>query len=106
MVNIKFIEASGAEHQVEASDGENLMQAATNALVPGILADCGGSCSCATCHVYVQPEMTAKTGDVSDVESDLLECAYEPDERSRLSCQVIIDSSMDGMVVHIPERQF
>lgn len=106
MVNIKFVEANGAEYQVEANAGENLMQAATNELVPGILADCDGCCSCATCHVYIQPEMLVNTGEVSDVESDLLECAYEPDERSRLSCQVVIDSSMDGMVVHIPERQF
>ena len=105
MPTLNVTNRAGEQHQLEAKAGATLMEALRDNDMD-IEAICGGCCSCATCHVYIQPEMLVNTGEVSDVESDLLECAYEPDERSRLSCQVVIDSSMDGMVVHIPERQF
>ncbi|MNO73553.1 Ferredoxin-6 [compost metagenome] len=82
------------------------MQAATFASVPGIPADCGGACSCATCHTYVDEAWLGKVQAAESMENDMLEYAFERRDNSRLSCQLIISEEMDGMVLHLPSSQF
>ncbi|MNC54670.1 Ferredoxin-6 [compost metagenome] len=82
------------------------MQAATFASVPGIPADCGGACSCATCHTYVDEAWLSKVQAAESMENDMLEYAFERRDNSRLSCQLIISQEMDGMVLHLPSSQF
>lgn len=106
MVNILFIEHDGGEHTVEVSPGNSLMQAAVSNGVPGIDADCGGSCSCATCHVYVEQQWLNKTGDLSPTEDAMLSLSSDRKENSRLSCQIQVTEDLDGLVVTMPEFQF
>ncbi len=106
MVNILFIEHDGGEHSVEVSTGGSVMQAAVTNGVPGIDADCGGSCSCATCHVYVNDEWLAKTGELNPTEKAMLSLSTDRKENSRLSCQIQVTEELDGLVVTTPEFQF
>ncbi len=106
MVNIVFIEHDGAEHAVEGSIGESVMQAAVTNGVPGIDADCGGSCSCATCHVYVNDEWLANTGELGSTEEAMLGLSTDRKDNSRLSCQIQVTEELDGLVVTTPEFQF
>ena len=105
MPRFTIIEHTGAEHQVEAEVGQSVMQGAIDALVPGILADCGGSCSCATCHCYVDEAWVTRLPDPTDSEREMLECALEPRDNSRLSCQIRITPQTDGLVIHLPKSQ-
>ncbi|SKD04338.1 2Fe-2S iron-sulfur cluster-binding protein [Paraburkholderia hospita] len=105
MPQITFVSAGGERRTVDTQSGKSVMEAAVNAMVPGIDADCGGACACATCHIYVDPEWAAKLDTPASLEVDMLECAHEPDERSRLSCQVKMRDDLDGLVVHLPESQ-
>lgn len=82
------------------------MEAATFNGVPGVVAECGGVCSCATCHVYIDPRWYKQLPDPNDTEQELLEFAIDPKENSRLSCQVVITEEMEGMVVHTPQSQY
>ncbi|MCK9469427.1 MAG: 2Fe-2S iron-sulfur cluster-binding protein [Porticoccaceae bacterium] len=106
MTKVTFIDHAGTEHQVEVEKGTSLMQAAMDNGVDGIVAECGGACSCATCHCYVDEAWVARTGEPSDIEKDMLDCVLDPQPNSRLSCQIIIDDSLDGLVVRLPESQF
>ena len=106
MVKITFVHASGQETTVAAAAGATLMRTATDNGVSGILADCGGSMSCATCHVYVHPEWLERTGAASGTELEMLEMAVDPNERSRLSCQISLTPDLDGLIVDIPVSQF
>ena len=105
MPRVIFVEADGTEHSVVAKAGISLMEAARNESIPGIDAICGGCCACATCHVYVRLEWQACTGSPSDEEREMLEFASDPRQESRLSCQMIVTESMDGLVVDMPEDQ-
>jgi 2Fe-2S ferredoxin len=105
MPKITIIEFSGKEHHLETESGQSVMQAAIDALVPGIMADCGGSCSCATCHCYVDEAWVARLPAVETAERDMLECALDPRDNSRLSCQVRVTSQCDGLVVRLPQSQ-
>jgi len=105
MPRITFIEHDGQEHQVEAEIGQSLMQIAVNNSIPGILADCGGHCACATCHVYVDAGWTDKVAPADQNELDMVECALAPQENSRLGCQVVVTPQLDGLVVRLPESQ-
>ena len=105
MARITFIEQDGTRHIVEADTGESLMQAAKNNGVPGILADCGGACACATCHVYVQEDWLARTGAPDGMETDMLEAADQVRGTSRLSCQIRVTGELDGLIVEIPAEQ-
>ena len=108
MTTITFIEHSGSSHEVTAEEGQSLMEAATDAGVPGIDADCGGACACGTCHVKIPSVWKAKLSqltEVSDVESGMLSLTPEYEEGSRLSCQVRVTPEMDGMSVQLPEYQ-
>lgn len=106
MGSITFIEHDGTEHVVDIEEGQSLMQLAMDNLVPGIDADCGGSCACGTCHVIVAKEWIAQTGAAAtDDEIQMLDMTPEKAETSRLSCQISVSDAMDGMVVRLPEFQ-
>jgi 2Fe-2S ferredoxin len=106
VVRVILFEHSGHAHEIDAEANQSLMQAAVRANVPGIVADCGGALSCATCHVYIRPEWTDIVGPPSDMETAMLEMAIDPTEKSRLSCQIKIGREMDGLAVDIPKSQF
>ncbi len=106
MPQIVFIQADGTLQNVEAAIGLSLMQVATQAGVPGIIGECGGSCSCATCHVSLEPEDLARLPPMSEGESDMLDFAASPrSPGSRLGCQVMVTAQMDGLRVGLPETQ-
>jgi 2Fe-2S ferredoxin len=105
MAKITFIEHNGKTHEVEASNGMSVMEAAVKNMVPGIDADCGGACACATCHVYVEPQWLEAVGTRSEMEEDMLDFAFDVRPESRLSCQLRIAEAYDGLVVRIPEHQ-
>jgi len=105
MVNVTFIEHNGTEHKVTAEAGQSIMQAATFNQVPGISADCGGACACATCHTYVDAAWADRFPEKTEIETDLLECAIDVKENSRLSCQLVLTDAMDGIVITLPESQ-
>ncbi|MFC7051409.1 2Fe-2S iron-sulfur cluster-binding protein [Hansschlegelia quercus] len=105
MAKITFINQSGEKRTVEAPDGSSVMEAAVRNDVPGIDADCGGACSCATCHVYVDEAWVEAVGGPEPMEEDMLDFAYDVRPNSRLSCQIAIRPELDGLVVQTPERQ-
>ena len=105
MPTVTFIEHNGTAHTVEAVSGQSLMRAAVDNGVPGIDADCGGECACATCHVYVEAAWLARTGERSEMEQSMLSFAAVTQDNSRLSCQVQITPELDGLVVSLPEGQ-
>lgn len=105
MGNITFVEHDGTEHIVEIKAGETLMQAAIDNLVPGIDADCGGSCACGTCHIFVDSDWIRIAGAASNEEALMLDMTPEKSDTSRLACQILASESMDGMVVRLPEFQ-
>lgn len=106
MALITFVGPDGSEHVVDASPGQSLMEAAKNGSVPGILADCGGACACATCHVYVRDEWSERAGEPDGMETDMLEAAEEVRATSRLSCQIRVSEDLDGMIVDIPAERY
>ncbi len=105
MAKITYIEFDGARHEVDVSTGLNVMEGAVKNLIPGIDADCGGACACATCHVYVDPDWVEKTGKPSEMELSMLDFAEDLQKTSRLSCQIEVDDSLDGLIVRLPETQ-
>lgn len=106
MVKITFIEFDKTEHTIDADEGMSLMEVALQNGVPGIDADCGGACACATCHVYVDKSWVEKTGEAEQMEQDMLDFAFDVNEQSRLSCQVKITDDLDGIIINLPEKQF
>ena len=105
MAKITYIEFDGAEHPIDVRNGLSVMEGAVKNNVPGIDADCGGACACATCHVYVDPAWTDKTGAVSPMEESMLDFAEGVEPNSRLSCQIKVTDALDGLVVRMPESQ-
>lgn len=105
MAKITYIQADGSEETIEATDGSTVMETAIDNDVNGIVAECGGACSCATCHVYVDPEWVAKTGVPDSMEDGMLDCVLDRQPTSRLSCQIQVSDEIDGLVVRIPEHQ-
>jgi 2Fe-2S ferredoxin len=105
MPNIVFIEFNGKEHSVDAKVGDTVMQVATAHMIPGILADCGGNCACATCHVYIGGPWSSRFAPPSKEEKEMIECALHVTSDSRLSCQVSVTAELDGLVVRLPESQ-
>ncbi len=105
MVKIIFADHSGTEREVDATVGESVMEAAVRNNIPGIDADCGGACACATCHVYVDPEFLPKTGEQEAMEQSMLDFADGVQENSRLSCQISVSAELEGMKVTTPESQ-
>lgn len=105
MPRITFIEHDGTEHTIEAETGQSVMRAAMANLVPGIVAECGGELTCATCHVYVDPGWAGKFSEPQPDELEMLECALDPEDNSRLSCQLPVTDEIDGLVVRLPAEQ-
>ena len=105
MAKITYIEHDGTEHVVDVKSGLSVMEGAVKNNIPGIDADCGGACACATCHVYVQGDWLDKTGDRSAMEESMLDFAEAVQENSRLSCQIKVTDGLDGLVVTMPESQ-
>ena len=105
MPKITFIDAAGASHPVEAEVGATVMETAIRSGVPGIEAECGGACACATCHVYVEETWREIVGGPSPMEEDMLDFGYDVRPNSRLSCQIKVTEALDGLVVTVPERQ-
>ena len=106
MPKVIFIDFEGEQREVEASVGSSVMEAAVDNNVPGIDADCGGACACATCHVYIHQDWFEKVGAPGDLEAEMLDVAEEVKETSRLSCQISLTDELDGLVVETPESQF
>ena len=102
MAKITFIQHNGTEQTVEGLPGMSVMETAVKNMVPGIDADCGGACACATCHVYVDPDWAAAAGTPGPEEVEMLTYTVEPAETSRLSCQIKISAALDGLVIRIP----
>ena len=106
MPKITYIEHGGSEHVVEVSSGLTVMEGARDNNIPGIDADCGGACACATCHVYVHSDGVANFPGREPMEDDMLDFAYEPvPERSSVTCQLKVTDALDGLVVQMPEKQ-
>lgn len=105
MPRITFIENNGTTRTVDADTGSTVMEAAIRNAVPGIEAECGGACACATCHVYVAENWLAAVGKPAPMEEDMLDFAFDVRPNSRLSCQIKITDAMDGLTVTTPERQ-
>ncbi|PLX37681.1 MAG: (2Fe-2S)-binding protein [Hyphomicrobiales bacterium] len=106
MPRITYIAHDGTKTEVEAPEGWTLMQAATLNNVAGIEGECGGSCACATCHVYVDDAWLDKVGAMAEAENDMLEFTVSTrTANSRLGCQIKVSGSLDGLVVRLPEEQ-
>lgn len=105
MPDITYIDQNGNERTVEAELGSTVMETAINNDIPGILATCGGSCSCATCHVYVDEAWLEKLPEPQLEEVDMLDTAHDLQDNSRLSCQIVVTEDLDGLVVTTPARQ-
>ena len=105
MARITYIEHNGTEHTVEVANGMSVMEGAVKNMVPGIDADCGGACACATCHCYVDERFADKTGEKSDMESSMLDFAEDVTDASRLSCQIEVTDELDGLIVRLPASQ-
>ncbi|WP_340315813.1 2Fe-2S iron-sulfur cluster-binding protein [Rhizorhabdus argentea] len=105
MSKVIFIGLDGTKHIIDAKHGQTAMEAAVRNDVPGIPADCGGACSCATCHVYVDEEWIDRLGMAEGDEDSLLDLAEGRQENSRLSCQIKLSEALDGLVLHVPDEQ-
>ena len=105
MTKITYIEHNGKEHTIDVQNGLTVMEGAVQNDIPGIDADCGGSMACATCHVYVKDEWYDKLDEKSEGEDDMKDQAYEPKKNSRLSCQITVSDKIEGLIVHLPEKQ-
>jgi ferredoxin, 2Fe-2S len=105
MTQITYIDSHGQSRTVPAEVGSTVMETALKNGVPGIEAECGGACACATCHVYVDPAWTTKVGKPEPMEEDMLDFAFDVKPNSRLSCQIRVRPELDGLVVRTPERQ-
>jgi 2Fe-2S ferredoxin len=105
MTKLSYITFDGARFDVEAENGSTVMENAIRNAVPGIEAECGGACACATCHVYVDEAWTAIVGEPEAMEEDMLDFAFDVRPNSRLSCQIKVRDDLDGLVVEVPERQ-
>ena len=105
MPKITYIEHNGKTHNIEVPNELSVMEGALQNNIPGIDADCGGACACATCHIYVDKKWFNKLEKKSEAEQDMLDVAIEPNKFSRLGCQITVNDDLDGMVVKMPSKQ-
>ena len=106
MTKVTFVDHDGTETTLDAAQGDSVMEVAVAGGLDGIVAECGGSMMCATCHCYVDDDWIERTGTRSQSEDEMLDnavCEVRP--TSRLSCQIRLDAALDGLVVHLPEAQ-
>lgn len=105
MPKISVVAKDGTTFEIQAEPGTSVMENAVRNSVPGIEAECGGACACATCHVYVDDAWREKVGAPGPIEADMLDFAYDVRPTSRLSCQIKVADALDGLIVRVPERQ-
>jgi len=105
MPKITYIEHNGKLHTVQVANELSVMEGAVQNNIPGIDADCGGACACATCHIYVDEKWFDKLKKIEDTEQDMLDMAFEPNKLSRLACQISVTDELDGLVVKMPSKQ-
>ena len=105
MAKVTYIEHNKKSYDIEVPNGLTVMEGAVQNNIPGIDADCGGSCACATCHVYVDEKWFDKLPNKESAEEDMLDMAFEPKKFSRLSCQLTVSDILDGLVVKMPSKQ-
>jgi len=105
MPTVVFVQPDGVRREVAAPAGITLMEAARQHGVAGVVAQCGGACACATCHVYVDPAWLGRLEPPEDMEVGMLETAWEPRSNSRLSCQIHVTQDLDGLTVVVPGKQ-
>ena len=105
MSKITYIEHNGKSHTLDVENGLSVMEGAIQNNIPGIDADCGGACACATCHVYVDEKWFDKIEEKVSAEEDMLDVAFEPNSLSRLACQISVTDELDGLVVKMPSKQ-
>ena len=105
MPKITYNDSSGTARTVEAEIGSTVMETAIMNGVPGIVAECGGACTCATCHGYIDPAWTDIVGPPSMMEEDMLDFAFEVKPNSRLTCQIKVKPELDGLIVRVPAQQ-
>lgn len=106
MVSVTYIEHDGTQHDIDAEAGKSLMQNAVDNMVPGIDADCGGGCACATCHIFIPEQWQQVTGTRNPMEDAMLQLAQGVQDNSRLACQIDVSDALEGLSVHMPESQY
>lgn len=102
---VTYIQDDGSQREIQVENGSSLMQGALDNLLDGMVGACGGNCSCATCHCYVDPAWLDKIAPPSEIEKELLACILNPRENSRLSCQIRLTDELDGLVATLPKSQ-
>ena len=105
MPKVTYIDHEGTARTVEGEVGSTVMETAIKNNIPGIEAECGGACACATCHVYVEDDWRPTVGEPSAMEEDMLDFGFDVRASSRLSCQIKVTTELDGLIVRTPERQ-
>ena len=105
MPRVTYVEYDGTEHTVDVPVGTSVMRGAVDNNIPGIDADCGGECACATCHVYIDPAWQERLGPRNEMECSMLEFAEDVRPTSRLACQIKVTRELDGLVVRTPASQ-
>ena len=105
MPKVIFIQKDGNASAVNALPGDSIMETAVDNDIDGIIAECGGACSCATCHIYVENAWLGKLPPPDSLEDGMLDCVIERRPNSRLSCQIRVSDEIDGIVVHVPDSQ-
>jgi ferredoxin, 2Fe-2S len=105
MITLTFIDSEGTPRQIQAEEGSTLMEAAVKNGIPGIVAECGGACACATCHIYIHDEWQDRVSPPGDMEEGMLDFAFDTRSTSRLSCQIRLRTELDGLIVHTPAFQ-
>ncbi len=104
MPKITYIDLEGASHVCEVANGLSVMEGAVANGVPGILAICGGSCACSTCHAYIDEAWTAVVGAANEIEDATLDLANDRKPHSRLTCQVVVKPEFEGLVIHVAKN--
>ncbi len=105
MPKVTYITPDGVHHDVAVANGYSVMEGAINNNIEGIVAECGGACACATCHSYIDDAWLAKLPEMDDMEDSMLDAAYERKDNSRLTCQIEMNDSLDGLVVHVADNE-
>ena len=105
MPRVRFVQADGHTSEVDALSGDSVMETAIDNDIDGIIAECGGAASCATCHVYVDPAWLGKLPPPEAIEDGMLDCVLDRRPNSRLSCQIRVSDELDGITINVPESQ-
>ena len=106
MPKINFVLPDGTRREVDVENGYSVMEAAVNNNIEGIVAECGGACACATCHSYIDEAWLNKLPEMDDMEDSMLDAAYDRKDNSRLTCQLEMNDSLDGLVVFVAENEY